>query len=309
MNNEWNLERVNQYIINKVEESLTLEYKAALALDQTDQKKKEIAKDVSSMANSAGGIIIYGICEYQEKSKRHLPEKIDPINRTQISKEWIEQVITQNIHPYIEELRIFPISINDENTLVCYVIDIPQSITAHQVTAIKDYRYYKRHNFESIPMEDYEIRLVMNRLVTPDVSVNFSYKIINRSQARHDYELTIYIDNPGPMIINKYKLEIIFPIVFIPEAPVSHYPEHISRTKDDNGNQIIAYHSTDVLFPNEEIDIGKEISLQYYIDDNIFARMRYDERKGKEATLSWKLYADNMSPKSGEIPIRALNNY
>jgi hypothetical protein len=309
MNNEWNFERINQYITNKVEESLTLEYKAALALDQTDQKKKEIAKDVSSMANSAGGIIIYGICEYQDKSKRHLPEKIDPINRTQISKEWIEQVITQNIHPYIEELRIYPISINGEDTNVCYVIVIPQSITAHQVTANKDYRYYKRHNFESIPMEDYEIRLVMNRLVTPNVSVIFGYNTISRSQDRHDYELTIHIENPGPMIINKYKLEINFPIVLIPEAPVSHYREHILRSKDDIGNQIIAYHSTDVLFPNEEIDISKEISLNYFIDNNIFMRMRYDERKGKEAALIWKLYADNMSPKNGEIPIRTISNY
>jgi hypothetical protein len=31
---------------------------------------------------------------------------------------------------------------------------------AHQA---RDYRYYKRHNFNALPMEDYEVRDVMNR--------------------------------------------------------------------------------------------------------------------------------------------------
>jgi hypothetical protein len=34
-----------------------------------------------------GGTIIYGIKEFDDIDKRHLPEKIDPINRTDISKE------------------------------------------------------------------------------------------------------------------------------------------------------------------------------------------------------------------------------
>jgi len=42
------------------------------------------------MANSAGGIIIYGIKEYDEADKRHLPEKIDPIQQNVFSKEWLE---------------------------------------------------------------------------------------------------------------------------------------------------------------------------------------------------------------------------
>ena len=41
-------------------ERLDREYKAAGALANTDGKKTEIGKDVSAMANSAGGVIIYG---------------------------------------------------------------------------------------------------------------------------------------------------------------------------------------------------------------------------------------------------------
>lgn len=82
-------------IRDQIEEGLNLEYKASKALENT----VDISKDVSAMANSAGGLIIYGIREYDIKEKRHLPEKIDPVNRLICSKEKLEQIINNNIDP------------------------------------------------------------------------------------------------------------------------------------------------------------------------------------------------------------------
>lgn len=64
-----NLEDIRRMIADGVEENISLDYKAAEALQNTDGKKKEIAKDVSAMANAAGGVIIYGIKEFDEKEK------------------------------------------------------------------------------------------------------------------------------------------------------------------------------------------------------------------------------------------------
>src|ERR1035438_8399342 len=114
-------------IENKIEENISLEYKAADALLITDFKKKEIAKDVSAMANASGGIIIYGIKEFDEPDKKHLPEKITPIDRIQISKEWLEQVIDSNISPKIQGLLIHPVQIETTNEVV-YIVEIPQEI-------------------------------------------------------------------------------------------------------------------------------------------------------------------------------------
>jgi predicted HTH transcriptional regulator len=47
---------------DKIEESLTLEFKRDLNL-KSEHDKREAAKDVSGMANAAGGRIIYGIEE------------------------------------------------------------------------------------------------------------------------------------------------------------------------------------------------------------------------------------------------------
>ncbi|HEY5125099.1 MAG TPA: ATP-binding protein, partial [Ignavibacteria bacterium] len=161
---------LEKLITDEVEESFNLEYKGADAIQNTDGKKKEIAKDVSSFANSAGGVIIYGIKEFDEEEKRYLPERITPINRTQYTKEWLEQIINSNISPKIEGLKIYPVTLDDFNE-VAYVVEIPQGTTAHQNT--KDHRYYRRYNFEAIPMLDYEIKDIMNRIKHPLIEIRF----------------------------------------------------------------------------------------------------------------------------------------
>ena len=65
---------LDRLIADGVEENISLDYKAADSLQNTDGKKKEIAKDISAMANSAGGVIIYGIKEHDAVDMRHLPQ-------------------------------------------------------------------------------------------------------------------------------------------------------------------------------------------------------------------------------------------
>lgn len=172
---EWDLARLQRLISDEIEESLTIEYKSAAALEKSDGKRKELTKDVSAMANSAGGVIIYGIKEFDEKEKRHLPERIDPIDRTIISKEWLEQVIG-NIQPRIPNFRIFPIPAIEERptTKVVYVVEIEPSVTPHQAT---DKRYYRRYNFENQVMADYEINDIRNRRFDVETLVNFEIEI------------------------------------------------------------------------------------------------------------------------------------
>jgi hypothetical protein len=171
------LKDLEDLIQNKTEENFSLEYKEARGLEDP----KEIAKDISAMANSAGGIVIYGIAE-----KDHFPEKITPIDRKKFSKEWLENIVTSNISPKIEGLKIIPISVGEE---VVYVVEIPQSDTAHQNT--KDWRYYKRRNFKSEPMLDYEIRDILNRVKHPVVELIIQKEFVEEEcevEAQNDWE-------------------------------------------------------------------------------------------------------------------------
>lgn len=174
------IEDINRLIDEGVEESTTLEYKSCID-NSTKHWKLEMAKDVSAMANANGGIIIYGIKEYDEEDKRHLPEKVTPLDSTRISKETIAQVISDNISPKINAIEIDCIVVDKVKTNeVVYVVNIPQSYTAHQ--NLKTKLYHKRYSTTINSMEDYEIRDVMNRNIHPNVILEFEIKTITTNQ-------------------------------------------------------------------------------------------------------------------------------
>ena len=199
----WTLEKVEQYITDGVEENLHLDYKGAGAISKTDGKKKEISKDVSAFANSDGGIIIYGLREFDDAQRNHLPESIESINGTEFSKEWLEQVINSSISPRIKGIKITPIQVGEiEDNRVIFVTEIPKSNTAHQA---KDKRYYKRYNFESIMMEDFEIKDIINRLSKTEVQIKFDFSIPKRILRTPPYPITfdvsIWIHNSGNKVV------------------------------------------------------------------------------------------------------------
>ncbi len=145
-------------------ESIHLDYKASAAL--MSDSPGEISKDVSSFANSDGGVIIYGITE-----EAHKPAAIDEgVEHKKRSREWLEDKIQSNVSPRLEGLRISQLQLNDERSL--FVVSVPRSDRGPHQDRVS-HRYFKRHNFKSAPMEDYEIQDVRNRrvLLPPLISV------------------------------------------------------------------------------------------------------------------------------------------
>ena len=163
---EWEEEDLLQLIAVGEQESITLDYKACDALARRDDKKDELSKDVSAFANSAGGTLVYGMLE-----DGHKPVDIDVgYDPSHITKEWIDQVINSRIQRRIDGVRIKQIELSGPKAgRVVYVVWVPQSLRApHQASNKK---FYKRFNFESVAMEEYEIRDVARRSESPDLSL------------------------------------------------------------------------------------------------------------------------------------------
>jgi|GEM_PF-425384 len=209
----WNYERLKSLISNQIEESLTLDYKAAASLGKQNNQTTEITKDVAALANSAGGLLIYGIRE-----KDHLPESIDPVKRQDFPKEWLEHVV-QTIRPKIENLLIHPVPGPSPDSVI-YVVEVPQSSTAHQST---NYRYYKRFNFESVPMQDYEIRDVMARRQHPAIDLDFHLLVESEvfdvgfapgieEETRESIHLCITAQNKGVRLAEFLVARVLIPI-------------------------------------------------------------------------------------------------
>ena len=156
---------IEKMVKDEVPESLHLDYKASQALIK--KKKDEICKDVSSFANADGGILIYGV-----KEKGNIPYEIDQgALNNEIDREWIDQILSYNISPPLDGLKIVQIKKDECHSF--YVLNIPKSYRGpHQAP---DKRYYKRFNFRSAPMEHYEIEDIKNRnlIIPPLIDIKF----------------------------------------------------------------------------------------------------------------------------------------
>jgi hypothetical protein len=201
------LATIKRIISDGEQENLQLEFKSALALGKSPEKKKEISKDVSALANAIGGMIIYGIAESPTESGK--AEMLDPINAGEFPTEWLDQVINSTIQPKIPGILIRTLTVEPERVVHCVVT--PESTTVHQAF---DRRYYKRTNGRTEPMEDYEVRLAMFRSSRPayeifpehrsaQISGGFEYSInvvvLNRSEIPgHECSLIAYTTSKPP---------------------------------------------------------------------------------------------------------------
>ena len=160
---------LEQLIADGATEGTTLEFKDSRALTRDEGKITELCVNVSALANSAGGQIIYGI---NENKKTNGPVVVDEgVTDRNITREWIGQILNSRIQPRLAQYSIDAIDLH--NGQLGFVISVPQSLTGpHQAP---DNKYYRRFALEVRAMEDYEIRDVMRRATTPHLYVAFSF--------------------------------------------------------------------------------------------------------------------------------------
>lgn len=213
-------------IDNEIEESTELEYKSSFAMENKNWKK-ELAKDVSAMANANGGTIIYGIREKEGNNGHAIPNELMPIQYTDMSKDSLSLLLSSNIQPKIDNIEITTIPFDEKSGF--FVVDIPQSDTAHQNKL--NHLYYIRRNATILEMEDYEIRDVMNRIKHPVIELEFELhktitnitekprrNILNEplSEDKHytetKYELKYRLVNKGKMYAHYINYFIYFPL-------------------------------------------------------------------------------------------------
>lgn len=246
----YTLEDIEGLIKNEVEESLYLDYKEARALAKTDKARLDITKDVSSFANSDGGIIVYGVSEQGAK-----PKEVTPIDGSEFAKEWLENII-QQIQPRIDGIKIFPIRIEGDIKRSIYVVQIPRSANAPHMA--KDNRYYKRINFQSLPMEDYEIKDTYNRVTTPNLVIDrCTFYKESEDAKKVIYSLSATILNRGNRACESYKLNFYINNVqyCIISHPTTDIRDHYTLMYD---NRIkVSSYTKEPIFPKEQLDVGR----------------------------------------------------
>lgn len=280
-------------IANKVEEDTHLDYKASAALykPRGDDLYKEITKDISSFANSDGGILIYGIVE--DREHRHLPGKIDAVDRTRVPREWLEQVIQNKISPRLE-VDIQPVIVTDDPNEVVYVIVIPKGSTAYQAS---DKRYYKRSNSISMPMDDYEVKDVINRVKHPKIELEFEVHKYQLPNETFTYHLRVFATN-----ISTIYAKYVNCYITIPEQcfAAKHSFDNTNKEQFFGENTVMDILERRALKPSGPIRHNPILPRRKMLM-NVKLPMLDAKYAAYPHAIEWVVYADNAEPNRGSI--------
>lgn len=240
---------IQALIDSKAEESINLDFKSSESLGRNDGKKKEISKDVSAFANSDGGIIIYGI-----KEENHIASQPTFIDGNEFTKEWLEQVINSTIQKHIPSIEIFPIRRDGNIRESIYLVKIPKSDLAPHICI--DKRFYKRFNFESIAMEEYEVRQLYERKKNSILSL-YSIGIkdyTEDSEGNYSIQCSVVIKNDGNVPESTYKTCIYFenlsPRTSVDYDSSNHYYEY---TWVNHDTVKLSAQGSQPIFPGEQL--------------------------------------------------------
>jgi hypothetical protein len=249
---DWTYSRILRFIDDRIEEDLHLDYKAAAALRNRD----EVVKDVTAFANSDGGTIIYGLAENPDH--KHFPGFVDPVDRKEFTKEWIEQIL-EKAAPRLEGVLIHPVSVGDDYSHVAYVLEIPRSRTVHQAP---DGRYYRRHNFKNLPMHDYEIRESMDRDKHPSIHGEMRIVFGDRMNGHFLVRLT----NKSGKIAKCYICRVTLPLSINDQG--IKIKEDATLNEVDLGGYAWSFAigqnpNRTPLFPQDKVILRKEFELDF----------------------------------------------
>ncbi|MFH1860286.1 MAG: ATP-binding protein [bacterium] len=146
-------------IDNKVLEGKTIEYKKEMPND-SDSSKKEFLADVTSLANSSGGDLIFGI---EQDNQTGEPKSLNGIETKNIDNEKtrLDNIVRGGIEPRILSVTIKPIFLG--NSRYAILIRIPKSwVSPHRVIFGGHAKFYARNSSGKYEMDVDELRVAFN---------------------------------------------------------------------------------------------------------------------------------------------------
>lgn len=149
----WSEERLRALVDAGIAERKDIEYKRD-APGGTDKDKRELAADLSSLANSVGGLLIFGIEAEEGVPKDVIGLKNPSPDRLKL---WVDEVAQRGIEPRVPGVSIEDVALADGT--YCLVIQIPMSwLKPHAVKVNDGLRFYSRNSAGKYVLDFQEVR-------------------------------------------------------------------------------------------------------------------------------------------------------
>jgi hypothetical protein len=176
---------------DRVEESSRLEFKAQLNLVTRDEKR-EVAKDVSAMANSGGGRLVYGVGEHELPNGAHAAASIEPLTDA-VAVASLENIICDAIAPR-PRYRIQKVLVTRGFVLV--VETYPSlGLDLHMVVGFDESRFYRRGEQRTMRMTESEVRAAYSRIAASrtDLEAAIERSVVAEKSKRGGAEESILV--------------------------------------------------------------------------------------------------------------------
>ncbi len=138
-------------------ESQTLEFKGA-AVGTSDNDRKEFLKDVTALANTAGGLLIYGIIEKESVADDVIALVIPSIDKEILR---LQNILKDAVEPRLISVEMREVPLNAGGCAL--LVKVPQSWRPpHRVTFGNSNRFYLRHSKGVFEPDTEGLRQVFN---------------------------------------------------------------------------------------------------------------------------------------------------
>lgn len=310
---------IENLILTQATETPSREFKRGDALARGGHHEAELIKDITAMANAAGGQIIYGIGEARSASGESVANAIAPVTDPATTTDWIHQLVASNTSPPFADFQVTSIMCaapNDTHRIV--VINIQMAATAHQST--RSHVYYQRIGAAAKPMLDFQIRDVMARRNRPRILVRLGAVVLSTTGERQELYIRPSLFNEGNLSIDRWQLRIGVPSNAINNTAMGEQlnspPITQDRTERFRGYHCVDYsssmahiqqHRMNDLHPGNSLDLDGRIGLG--VVKLLITTQVHERLSATRPPIRWTLFMADTPPQEGEMPYESWCNF
>lgn len=289
---------IAEYLRVGKEEHLQLEFKTINNPNLSNRDdRKNLARCISGFANSAGGIVIWGVNARENEQRIDCAIEAVEIDQLRLFVSRLNEFSGQSASPVVEGIRHKAIETADDRGYVATLV--PESESGPHMAKLGEDRYYKRNGQQFYRMEHFDLEDMFGRRQRPDLEVTvtsrrelnnpsqerLSFKILNvgRAIARH---VGFFAEMQGATIVHAWEVK-----------NVSHL---------NDGRQVLSYaNNADVFHPNGITNqVGTIIFERTNPDQDLAITVTYycEHMKAKKDTISLPPELPLILPVSVEQP-------
>ncbi len=259
---------MTEFVRLRKEEHLQLDFKTVNDSSIDKDGRKNLAKYISGFANSAGGIIVWGIDARRDSHGIDCAIDAPQINQLGQFVARLNELSGQSTSPVVDGVRHKAIETSSDQGYA--VTLIPESGSGPHMAKLGEDRYYKRNGQQFLKMEHFDLEDMFGRRQKPDLKINIS-KSRDINPPFHE-QMNILVINSGRALARHVGF---FAVV---EGARIIRVEHIQDFSHlNNGRQTVSYANDQSVFHPSGIptQVGSVIFERTSVDETVTINMTY----------------------------------